>query len=175
MPCERVYEEILSCKTLRFQLVSRGPPGSWHAARAILAYFQVAPSNHEDWEAVQRLLSSLLMRGIVANPYIAFAQERACSTVIPFPQSHLLGSFGGVQPYRKAMASWNADLCKVKPWSVSGRTVSQVEAPFPLARSTALCSESGRRSYRSSASPALISLFCLVMVALLCSCSAMIL
>ena len=43
--------------TLRFQLVSRGPPGSWHAAvsaRAILAYFRVAPSNHEDLEAVQR-------------------------------------------------------------------------------------------------------------------------
>ena len=36
---------------------SCGPPGSWHAAvsaRAILAYFQVAPSNHEDLEAVQR-------------------------------------------------------------------------------------------------------------------------
>ena len=38
-------------------VVSRGPPGSWHAAvsaRAILAYFRVAPSNHEDLEAVQR-------------------------------------------------------------------------------------------------------------------------
>ena len=37
-------------------LSSRGPPGSWHAAvsaRAILAYFEVAPSNHEDWEEVQ--------------------------------------------------------------------------------------------------------------------------
>ena len=39
--------------TLRFQLVSRGPPGSWHAAVSALAYFQVAPSNHEDWEEVQ--------------------------------------------------------------------------------------------------------------------------
>jgi hypothetical protein len=50
---EQVSRTVL---TLRFQLVSRGPPGSWHAAvsaRAILAYFQVAPSNHKDWEAVQ--------------------------------------------------------------------------------------------------------------------------
>ena len=34
---------------------SRGPPGSWHAAvsaRAILAYLQVAPSNHEDGTAL---------------------------------------------------------------------------------------------------------------------------
>ena len=41
---------------LRFQLVSRGPPGSWHAevsARAILAYFQVAASNREDCEEIQ--------------------------------------------------------------------------------------------------------------------------
>ena len=51
---EQVSKTVL---TLRFQLVSRGPPGSWHAAvsaRAILACFQVAPSNHEDLEAVQR-------------------------------------------------------------------------------------------------------------------------
>ena len=50
---EQVSRTVL---TLRFQLVSRGPPGSWHAAvsaRAILAYFQVAPSNREDWEEVQ--------------------------------------------------------------------------------------------------------------------------
>ena len=50
---EQVSRTVL---TLRFQLVSRGPPGSWHAAvraRAILAYLQVAPWNHEDWEEVQ--------------------------------------------------------------------------------------------------------------------------
>jgi hypothetical protein len=42
-------------RTLCFQVVSRGPQGSWHAAvsaRSILAYFHVAPSN-EDWEEVQ--------------------------------------------------------------------------------------------------------------------------
>ena len=50
---EQVSRTVL---TLRFQLVCRGPPGSWHAAisaRAILAYFQDAPSNHEVWEEVQ--------------------------------------------------------------------------------------------------------------------------
>ena len=39
--------------TLCFQLVSRGPPGNWHAAvsarvESYIAYFQVAPSNHEE-------------------------------------------------------------------------------------------------------------------------------
>ena len=49
---ELVSKTVLA---LRFQPVSRGPPGSWHAAvpRAILAHLQVAPSNHEDWEEVQ--------------------------------------------------------------------------------------------------------------------------
>ena len=50
---EQVSRTVL---TLCFQLVSRGPPGSWHAAVsawAILAYLQVAPYNHEDWEKVQ--------------------------------------------------------------------------------------------------------------------------
>ena len=49
---EQVSRTVL---TLRFQLVSHGPPGNWHAAvcaRAILAYLQVAPWNHEDWEEV---------------------------------------------------------------------------------------------------------------------------
>ena len=50
---EQVSRTVL---TLCLQLVSRDPPGSWHAtvfARAILAYLQVAPSNHENWEEVQ--------------------------------------------------------------------------------------------------------------------------
>ena len=75
---EQVSRTVL---TLRFQLVCRGPPGSWHGsrlgsdrsgcpttrrvlagppgswhaavcARAILAYLQVAAWNHEDWEEV---------------------------------------------------------------------------------------------------------------------------
>ena len=55
--CQNGVQVSKTVLTLRFQLVSRGPPGSWHAAvsvRAILAYFQVAPLNHEDLEVVQR-------------------------------------------------------------------------------------------------------------------------
>ena len=40
----------------------------------------------------------------------------------------------------RARASWKADLCSVKLCSVRGRTASQVEAPFTLAKSTAFWS-----------------------------------
>ena len=46
---EQVSRTVL---TLCFQLVSRGAPRSWHAAVCARANFQVAPSNHEDWEEV---------------------------------------------------------------------------------------------------------------------------
>ena len=48
-------------------LSSRGPPGSWHAAesaRAIQAFFEVAPSNHDDWEEVQPAPRSVTEGGI---------------------------------------------------------------------------------------------------------------
>ena len=48
--CQQVSRTVF---TLRFQLVSRDLAGSKHAAvstRAMPAYFQVASSNHEDWE-----------------------------------------------------------------------------------------------------------------------------
>ena len=80
---------------------------------------------------------------IVGKPPLA--QESACSTVKLLPHSHFRGCLDGVQPYRRASASWKGDVCKEKPWSLRGRTVSQVEAPFSLARSIALCSWSGRR------------------------------
>ena len=50
---------------------------------------------------------------IVGSPPLA--HESACSTVKLLPQSHLEGSLDGVQPYRRAKASWKADLCKAKP------------------------------------------------------------
>ena len=46
---QRAAREAKDTSTCR-----RYPPGSWHAAvsaRTILAYFRVAPSNHEDLEA----------------------------------------------------------------------------------------------------------------------------
>ena len=101
------------------------------------------------------------------------AHESACSTLKFLPQSHLDGRFDGDHPYRRAIASWKAALCSEKPCSLRGRAVSQVEAPFSLASSTAFCSWSGNWLCRSSASLELISLICLLMVALLCSWSAM--
>ena len=65
-----------------------GPPGSWHAAvlaRAILAYFQVAPSNHEDWEEVQRRpvaeACSACHRGEFFRRLEHFARQRAWKCV----------------------------------------------------------------------------------------------
>ena len=65
--------------------------------------------------------------------------------------------------------------CNKKTCSLRGRAVSQVKAPFFLASFTAFCSWSGNWLYRSYTSLELISLFCLLMVALLCSWSAIIL
>ena len=56
---EQVSRTVL---TLRFQLVSRGPPGNWHAAvcaRPILAYLQVAPWT-EGCSACRRMEDSSL-------------------------------------------------------------------------------------------------------------------
>ena len=84
--------------------------------------------------AVRSRISLCLMEG---KPPLA--HESACSTVKLLPQSHLDGRFEGDHPYRRAMASWKAALCSEKPCSLRGRAVSQVEAPFSLARSTAFC------------------------------------
>ena len=57
----RLYMRTVYCQNGEQVSVSRGPLGSCHAAvsaRAILAYFQVAPSNHEDWEEVHTALVS---------------------------------------------------------------------------------------------------------------------
>ena len=72
-----------------------------------------------------------------------FAQDNACSTLKLLPQPHLLGKRAGIQPYRRARASWKADLCSVKPCSVKGRAVSQVEDPFSFDSATAFWSLSG--------------------------------
>ena len=80
---------------------------------------------------------------IVGKPPLA--QESACSTVKLLPHSHFRGCLDGFQPYHGTSASWKADVCKEKSWSLRGRTVSQVEAPFSLEKSIALCSWSGWR------------------------------
>ena len=57
-------------------------------------------------------------------------QERACSTVNDFPHVQVEGMLDGSQPYLRAIASRNAPLCKVKPFSSIGRVVNQLDAPF---------------------------------------------
>ena len=69
-----------------------------------------------------------------------FLQDRACSTVKVLSQSHFEGRLDGVHPYLRARASWKAALYSVNPWSLRGRTVSQVEA-----HSSVLTSITGRR------------------------------
>ena len=72
---EQVSRTVL---TVRFQLVSHGPPGSWHVAvfvQAILPYFQVAPSNHEDCEDV----------------YTALVSHRSCSACCRMEESSPAG------------------------------------------------------------------------------------
>ena len=58
----------------------------------------------------------------------------------------------GSQPYLRASASRKAFLCKVKPNSVSGREVNQLEAPLSEAKSTALRVFSSSLSFRALAS-----------------------
>ena len=98
------------------------------------------------------------------------AQDMACSMEKGAPQAHFVGSLSGIQPYRKARASWNAPLCTEKPCSVSGRAVSQVEDPFSFARFTDLRKQSDRRLVRSLASSEYFSLMCFLTVALDSSC-----
>ena len=72
--------------------------------------------------AVRSRISLRLMEG---NPPLAHESAVA---------SHLDGG----HPYRWAMASWKAALCNVKPRSLRGRAVSQMDATFSWAKS--LCS-----------------------------------
>ena len=89
--------------------------------------------------AIKSQISLCLIEGS-----LSLAHESACSTVKLLPQSHFDGSLDGGQPYCRANASRKADLCREKPCSVRGRTVSHVQAPFSFARSAALCSCSNR-------------------------------
>ena len=75
-------------------------------------------------------------------------QVSACSTEKDFPQAHSLGTFAGNQPYLRAMASWKAALWSEKPCSLIGRVVSQLEAPFSAAKSTARLRLWGREEWR---------------------------
>ena len=76
----------------------------------------------------------------------------------------------GGQPYLRASASRKALLCKVKPNSVSGRDVNQLEAPFSVTRSTALRRVSSSIGFMAEASDCSVRRFYLWMAFLMESC-----
>ena len=96
--------------------------------------------------AVRSLISLCLMEG---NP--PFGQDKACSTEKLVPQSQLVGARSGSQPYRRHRASRKALLCKVKENSITGRAVSQLDAPFSWARDIERCSGLGSVGFKVDA------------------------
>ena len=77
--------------------------------------------------AVRSLISLCLLIG---NP--PQLQLSACSTEKDLPQTQLLGRCCGLQPYLRQSASRKSPLCRANPYTASGNTVSQLEAPFSL-------------------------------------------
>ena len=90
------------------------------------------------YTCVRRLAVTLRILLCLIKGKPSLAHESAWSKFLP--HSHLDGKFEGGYPYLRAMASWKAALCSAKLCSLSGRAVSQVDAPFSLAISTAFCS-----------------------------------
>ena len=76
----------------------------------------------------------------------------AWSTVNLLPQTHTDGLSCIGQSYRSLTASRNSCLLRSKSMSLRGITVSQLDAPFSQARSTALCVLSGNMAFTSSSS-----------------------
>ena len=76
-------------------------------------------------EAVRSLM--LLCLRVGKPPLL---QDKACSTVNLLRHTHSVGSSLGIQPYRRAIASQKAPLCKLKLNSLSGNVLSQEEALF---------------------------------------------
>ena len=84
--------------------------------------------------AVRSLISLCLLIG---NP--PQLQLSACSTEKDLPQTQLLGRCCGLQPYLRQSASRKSPLCRANPYSASGNTVSQLEAPFSLDKAIDRC------------------------------------
>ena len=76
----------------------------------------------------------------------------------------------GGQPYLRASASRKSFLCREKPNSVSRRDVNKLEAPFSVARSTALRRVSSSIGFMAEASDCSVRRFCLWMAFLMESC-----
>ena len=59
-------------------------------------------------------------------------QDSVWAIVNTCPQTQCEASRGGDQPYRRQRASWNASLCRLKPYQSSGIAVSQLNAHSSL-------------------------------------------
>ena len=70
--------------------------------------------------------------------------------MLPQTRTHRLLGIG--QSYRSLTVSQNSRLLRSKSMSLRGITVSQMDAPFSQARSTALCVLSGNMAFTSSSS-----------------------
>ena len=70
--------------------------------------------------------------------------------MLPQTRTHRLSGIG--QSYRSLTASQNSHLLRSKSMSLRGITVSQMDAPFSQARSTALWVLSGSIAFTSSSS-----------------------
>ena len=66
-------------------------------------------------------------------------QLRACSIVNLFPQTQWDGRCCGFHPYLKHNASLKAPLWRVNTCSSMGSVESQLDEPFSVASSIALC------------------------------------
>ena len=80
---------------------------------------------HTSWHtSVRRVAVKFFILLCLIDGKLSLVQDRVGSTEGVEPQSHLVSSLSGVQPYRSAKTSWKAPLCNAKPCSESGRTVS---------------------------------------------------
>ena len=91
--------------------------------------------------------------------YPPLAQLTAWLRLFCFPQMQTVGMPCGRHPYLRAMASRNAPLCKAKPCSSIGRTVSHTDVPFSCASPIAFFMVGGSCSQTSTASLAVWLLF----------------
>ena len=66
------------------------------------------------------------------------------------PQGQCRDNRAGFQPYQGATASWKVVLCKAKPCSCHGRTVSQPDALLSEVNSTDLCKQPGASASSSA-------------------------
>ena len=83
--------------------------------------------------------------------YPSLAQLSAWLTLFCFPQMQTVSMPCGCHPYLRAMVSQKVPLCKAKPCSSKGRTVSHTDVPFSCASPAAFFMVRGSCSQTSTA------------------------